>query len=139
MPREFPWFKMRSAKQQKKFEASYKSRMFVLGEEFQKQKELELMRSVVDTKLRDMDILFHLLCIKEALFQEEADDIADDLAWWFVNKPARELTRDERILFISAAKLLASIKTEEQFPKKEDVISNTESILAQYPFLNNLK
>ncbi len=138
MPREYALFKMTSRKEQLKQQKQYTEKMFPLGEALQKDKEFELLSSVLQKdKLSKIDVLFNLLCAKQALMQEDPDDLFNDLSWWFTGNNAKDFDIMDRVYFISAASLLIKIKSIDEFPCKEDVITKSKSVLIDYSELIN--
>ncbi len=135
MPREFSLFKYTSAKEMKKQQEQYTKKMFVFGEERQKEAEFILMQSLINKKLSRQEIIYSLLCAKQALMQEDEQDMKGDLVFWYKGNASAGLTKDEKICFITAAKLIIMAENFDCFPTKQQVIQNMEIVKGEFDFL----
>ncbi len=132
MSREIKWFKFTSEREERKKKAHFNKTIFPLGEEFQKEKEYEIVASLFDYKISFQEVIFNLVCVKQALLEEEKKDILEDLHFWHTSPSSSIIKKKDKPLFISAAELLLNVKAVEEFPTKEDIAINKEKILENY-------
>lgn len=115
------WFESVPRKEQERREKQYYKRMFPLGER-QKDRELELLRQFsVLRAVKDQDLLYHLVCVKECLQAEEEEEREENLCEWRGSRLAKALSREARNVIIALAVLEEDCESLEQFPSKEQI------------------
>ncbi len=139
MLKELSWFKFVSRKEQEKQDAIYAKKMFPFGQEQQKQTEIELMQSLLTKRMDKQEIIYNLLCVKQALMEEENADKKQGLALWYKSKNLSHMEYEEKMYFVSAASLILIAKSLDEFPSKQLVIDNLNGICDEYAYLNKNK
>jgi len=123
------WFQFTSRKEQRNKEKRYYKKMFPLGEK-QRDRELDVFRQF--SVLRDMkeqDLMYQLLCLKECLSQEE-EERAEAVRVWRGSILAKRMTREMQNILIALAELEADCESLEEFPTVEEIAARAKTIEA---------
>lgn len=123
------WFQFTSRKEQRNKEKRYYKKMFPLGE-MQRGRELDVFRQF--SVLRDMkeqDLMYQLLCLKECLSQEE-EERAEAVRVWRGSILAKRMTREMQNILIALAELEADCESLEEFPTVEEIAARAKTIEA---------
>ena len=121
------WFQFTSRKEQRNKEKRYYKKMFPLGE-MQRGRELDVFRQF--SVLRDMkeqDLMYQLLCLKECLSQEE-EERAETVRVWRGSILAKRMTREMQNILIALAELEADCESLEEFPTVEEIAARAKTI-----------
>ena len=122
-----PWFEITSRKEQRNREKRYYKKMFPLGE-MQRDRELDVFRQFsVLRGIKEQDLMYQLLCVKECLCQEE-EERAEAVRVWRGSVLAKRMTREMQNILIALAELEADCESLEEFPAANEIADRAKEL-----------
>ncbi len=120
-----PWFESVTPQQRRKREEKYLRMMFPFGAA-QKEREISLLKQCVKAGLKDGELLYQLLCVKEALLEEDEESRKTALANWAKSHLAGYLSPNDKRIVYALAKMGLACKSLEDFPDADALTAKAE-------------
>lgn len=121
------WFKIVSRRDREKNEKKYKEKMFPLGESQQDREQALLKELLPNTKDSDQ-LLYHLICAKECLMEEDSEWREEGLEKWLGSSLMQRLSAGERATILALAQIEQECTSMEEFPDVEQVLAKVKEL-----------
>lgn len=123
-----PWLETVNKKERQRREEKAQKQMFPFGDE-QRTAELAVLRALIQTKARDVDLLYQLFQAKDCLrpMQDETpEEQQERLAAWLTSQLARSFKPAERAVFAALAELERPMQSMADMPDADAVARQAE-------------
>ncbi len=127
MGRGIPWLDFSSSREKRKREERYYRAMFPFGEA-QRERERELLIRCTDARLGAEELLYQLLCVREALQDEDEESREEALDNWKRSRIAAKLSEADRRVVYALAAMPMSCSGLEEYPDEDTLKQKAEKI-----------